>query len=368
MKQARADSLFQMGLWRGELSAQNACVQTWVRLVEPARDPSKLARIIYTMSYYALRRTLRGLRLFGLALLMTLSSAWASAAPILNQKGNPIYGELKAYESWLSKAATEAARLTADAVRADNMLSWQLPSGGFYKHPVRQYDAAWNGRAARADWTGANGAPLGTIDNDATVSELLFLANVYRRTGNTAYRDGARQAMDFLLMMQYPSGGFPQVYPARIGTTYSNYVTFNDDAMARVMALLDHAAQKKPPLDADVFSADQHAKIPPAIAKGVDFILKAQIVQDYQRAAADTQPAAGHRRHTPCPAHRPAIRLPSASASPRARAANSPPTRGCQSPDSLPPWARSAPRPRPCGRRRSGSTGCRCAPCHGRRS
>ena len=43
-----------------------------------------------------------------------------------------------------------------------------------------------------------------------------------------AYRDSARKAMDFILNMQYSSGGFPQVYPARTGTSYSNHLTFND--------------------------------------------------------------------------------------------------------------------------------------------
>jgi PelA/Pel-15E family pectate lyase len=85
--------------------------------------------------------------------------------------------------------------------------------------------------------------------------------------------------LDFLLTMQYASGGFPQVYPARTGTTYSNYVTFNDDAMARVMVLLDQAAKLKPPLDQDVFTAAQREKVVTAIDKGIDYIVKAQIVQ-----------------------------------------------------------------------------------------
>jgi PelA/Pel-15E family pectate lyase len=111
------------------------------------------------------------------------------------------------------------------------------------------------------------------------VTETMFLADAYRRSTDVKYRDAARKALDFLLTMQLPSGGFPQVYPARVGTTYSNYVTFNDDAMVRVLAMLDHAEEKKPPLDGDVFTAEQLAKITTAIAKAIDFILKSQIVQ-----------------------------------------------------------------------------------------
>ena len=141
------------------------------------------------------------------------------------------------------------------------------------------YAAPWNGTAAQSGWYGASMVELGTIDNNATVTETMFLADVYRRSTDTKYRDAARKALDFLLTMQLPSGGFPQVYPARVGTTYSNYVTFNDDAMVRALAMLDHAEEKRPPLDGDVFTAEQLAKITTEIAKAIDFILKSQIVQ-----------------------------------------------------------------------------------------
>src|SRR5690606_2241180 len=94
------------------------------------------------------------------------------------------------------------------------------------------------------------------------------------------YRDSARRAMDFLLTMQYPSGGFPQVYPSRGATSYSNHVTFNDNAMIRVLLLLDLAARRHGPLTGDVLTDAQHARLAPALERAVDFILKAQIVQD----------------------------------------------------------------------------------------
>jgi PelA/Pel-15E family pectate lyase len=65
------------------------------------------------------------------------------------------------------------------------MLTWQLPHGGFYKNDVTVYAAAWNGSDRRSGWTGAGGVELGTIDNNATVTELLFLADVYQRSGDT---------------------------------------------------------------------------------------------------------------------------------------------------------------------------------------
>lgn len=208
------------------------------------------------------------------------SNSSSSSAITLNQSGNPIYAELTTYSGWLSSSGDSAAKLAADKALADNMITWQMPHGGFYKNAKTVYAAAWNGSDARSGWTGENGIELGTIDNDATVTEILFLADVYQRSGESKYRDAARKALDFLLTMQYGSGGFPQVYPARTGTTYSNHVTFNDDAMVRVLVLLDHAAQQKAPLNGEIFSAEQRAKLATAIDKGVDFILQAQIEQN----------------------------------------------------------------------------------------
>jgi PelA/Pel-15E family pectate lyase len=203
----------------------------------------------------------------------------AANEPLLSQTGNPAYKEIARYTSWLSTDSDPATALAADKTKADNIVSWQMPHGGFYKLPS-WYSAKWNGTAERSEWFGANKVELGTIDNDGTVTEIMFLANVYGRTGTVAYRDSARKALDFILNMQYPSGGFPQVYPARTGTTYSNYVTFNDNAMVRALILLDQAAQQKAPLNGDLFTSAQRARLEPALALAVGYILNAQIVQN----------------------------------------------------------------------------------------
>ncbi|QGZ42352.1 pectate lyase [Pseudoduganella flava] len=202
----------------------------------------------------------------------------AGRAPaLLDQAGNPVYAIVNNYTSWLSKASDPAAALAADRAKADNIISWQMPHGGFWKDPA-WYAAPWDGTAKRSGWFGADGVELGTIDNQATVTEIMFLADVYRRSGKSQYRKSARKALDFLLNMQYPSGGFPQVHPAR-PNSYSNHVTFNDDAMVRVLMLLDRAQKRTAPLDGNVFSDEQLARLAPALARAVDFILKAQIVQ-----------------------------------------------------------------------------------------
>jgi PelA/Pel-15E family pectate lyase len=192
---------------------------------------------------------------------------------VLDQTDNPVYRLLTSYTSWLSGS------LSADEALADNMITWQMPHGGFDKNDVDVYASPWNGSESRSGWTGDGGIEIGTIDNGGTAAEIMFLADIYARSGNNAYRDSARAAFDWLLTMPYPSGGFPQVYPARAGSSYSNHVTFNDDAMVRALLLLDQAVKGVAPLDGDVFTADQLERAKAAIAAGIEYILNAQIIQ-----------------------------------------------------------------------------------------
>lgn len=213
----------------------------------------------------------------------TSTGGTPSGPNTLNQSGNPVYTLLSNFVTWLSTGGTEDTRLAADSELADNILTWQLPHGGFYKNALSVYQAPWNGSASRSSWRGENGVELGTIDNDATVTELMVLADVYQRSGNTAYRDGARAALDFLLTMQLESGGFPQVYPARDGTTYSNYVTFNDDAMVRALTLLLEVTQDAPPVNGDLFTDEERTAAQSAIESAVGYILSSQIEQDGEK-------------------------------------------------------------------------------------
>jgi PelA/Pel-15E family pectate lyase len=208
------------------------------------------------------------------------SSSSSTSAPLLSQSGNPTLGFIDNYTKWLSSSGDATAKLTADKTRGNNIISWQMPHGGFYKNAVTVYDAVWDGKAERSGWQDSKGQDLGTIDNGATITELMFLADVYQRSGDTKYRDAARKTLDFLLSMPYASGGWPQVYPSAAVTSYSRYVTFNDDAMVRVLLTLDRVEKKTAPLSGELFTADQRTKAAAAITKGVDFILKSQIVQN----------------------------------------------------------------------------------------
>lgn len=164
--------------------------------------------------------------------------------------------------------------LQADIAQGDALISWQMEHGGWTKGMEAQYRRVWNGREPRSSQV-RNGVELGTIDNDATVKELLFLASLYKRSGEARFKEAVQRGIDYLLTMQYESGGWPQVYPRR--NNYSDYVTYNDNAMINVMELLKHALKKEPPFDSDILDEGYAERIKEALDRGIDYILKSQI-------------------------------------------------------------------------------------------
>ncbi|WP_051234619.1 pectate lyase [Marinimicrobium agarilyticum] len=172
---------------------------------------------------------------------------------MLDQSGNPVHSRFN------------SARNAWSDSKADIVLSYQYDHGGWPKN--QSYDSM-----------GTGGNDLGTIDNGATVTEMIYLAEVYNETGDTKYRDAVRKAMDYLLEAQYDAGGWPQYYPLRGG--YSDHVTFNDNAMTRVLTALYHAHLENAPFDTDIFDDTDRAQMKQAIDHGVEYILKAQWEQD----------------------------------------------------------------------------------------
>ena len=54
-----------------------------------------------------------------------------------------------------------------------------------------------------------------------------------------AYREAFERGFDYLLLAQYPNGGWPQFFPLIAG--YYTHITYNDDAMAGVLGVLRDA-------------------------------------------------------------------------------------------------------------------------------
>lgn len=84
---------------------------------------------------------------------------------------------------------------------------------------------------------------VGTLDNDATTTELRFLGRVIAqapgREGD-AWRQSFLRGIDYLLKAQYPNGGWPQVWPLEGG--YHDAITYNDDAVTLAAEVLTDVA------------------------------------------------------------------------------------------------------------------------------
>lgn len=173
------------------------------------------------------------------------------------------------------------SNLAAEIVTADNYLSWQMDHGGWDKGVEDQAKTAWTAGVKKnksSGWTAKNGQMIGTIDNDATYTQMRQIAAVYREVKDEKYKESVLKGLDFIFKLQYESGGFAQVYPER--GNYSDYVTFNDNAMVNVLIMLEDMKNKAYPFDSDIIPDEYMAKIEESINKGIDFILKSQIKVD----------------------------------------------------------------------------------------
>lgn len=166
-----------------------------------------------------------------------------------------------------------------------NVTTWQMDNGGWGKNNIEGYMEPWDGIEPISPYTCGksdcpNGTYLGTLDNNATTSEIRLVSKLYSTSSNdtnrTIFKISANQGLAFILKSQYESGGWPQVYPERIGT-YSNLVTFNDHAMIRAMLLIWDIIENKGPFSTDIFSGLNMSILQDSLDRGLDFILKSQI-------------------------------------------------------------------------------------------
>jgi PelA/Pel-15E family pectate lyase len=171
-------------------------------------------------------------------------------------------------------AGDEARRI------ADNVLLYQRESGGWPKNIDM---AVVLSERAKAEIAKEKGADDSLIDNGATYTQMDYLARVFNATRDPirkeGFKDGFIKGVDYLLKAQYENGGWPQYYPRLKG--YYKHITFNDDAMVGVMELLRKVARK----DHAYSFVDEarRARAENAVAKGVEIILKTQIVVNGKR-------------------------------------------------------------------------------------
>lgn len=175
---------------------------------------------------------------------------------------------LKQSAAWY--AGQEAIRV------ADNVLLYQRDSGGWPKNidMAQPLDDK-----AKAELLKHQKDTDSTIDNNATYTQLSFLARVYTAQKLERHRAAFLKGFDYLLKAQYDNGGWPQFYPDLSG--YYKHITYNDDAMIGVMKLLRDAAAGK----SDFSFVDQvrRQKAASAVQKGIECILKTQVIVDGKR-------------------------------------------------------------------------------------
>lgn len=195
------------------------------------------------------------------------------------------------YKNWVKDAPRlkDDFFLTDSAIRvAENVLCSQLPTGAWPKNINFFHDREKN----------PNDVMLGTIDNDATFTEIRFLLRLYnarksylsdaQKSSVTDTQESAelgeraltaaRRGIMYLLEMQYNNGGFPQYYPRK--DHYHARITFNDNAMVNALKMMRSLARRETPFEA--VADDVAERCGEAFERGVACILRCQIKKDGQ--------------------------------------------------------------------------------------
>lgn len=177
-------------------------------------------------------------------------------------------------DSWFS---SDEAKALVDVV-----LSYQTSVGGWSKHTgyargKRQPGMLWSSQYD----PGKSPHYLGTFDNRSTTEQMKLLAYTWQATKREDCKTGFIKGLNYLLVAQYPNGGWPQVYPLEGG--YHDHITLNDDAMTHVLEILQMIASNDPTC---AFLDDTtRAKATAAFEKGLACVLKMQIVQNGKKTA-----------------------------------------------------------------------------------
>lgn len=127
----------------------------------------------------------------------------------------------------------------SNSTDAEAVLSFQTPSGGWSKRTDM--------RIARLSGQQYGSEPnyVPTFDNDATSTQLQWLADFYPRASvqlQQRIAEAIERGVVLVLQAQYPNGGFPQSYPLRGG--YHDAITLNDNALYQLMQLLWQVANE----------------------------------------------------------------------------------------------------------------------------
>ncbi len=178
---------------------------------------------------------------------------------------------------------------------ADIIVSFQTPAGGWSKNldltqhvraPGENFAPNNNSRfLGRSDFDVARDARWdyeGTFDNEATTTELRFLAKVIDAAGTNStavWRKSFEHGLDYIFAAQYPNGGWPQVWPLQGG--YHDAITYNDNAMLNVLGLLREVSGTNREF---AFVTNQYrTRARVNLQRGIACVLACQIVENGHR-------------------------------------------------------------------------------------
>jgi pectinesterase len=186
---------------------------------------------------------------------------------------------------------------------AGNVLLYQRDAGGWPKNTAVHNPLTEVEKAKINDNKGLNDA---IFDNSATTTEMKFLARMYNKTNDEAYKTSFNKGLKFILDAQYDNGGWPMFYPLRKG--YYTHITFNDDAIVNILEMLRDIGEKKS-LYTSITNDDYIGLSKEAYKKGIDCILRTQIRVN----GKPTVWCAQHDEYTFLPAKARSYELPSFS-------------------------------------------------------
>ncbi|MCB9273877.1 MAG: pectate lyase [Lewinellaceae bacterium] len=157
---------------------------------------------------------------------------------------------------------------------AENILSWQDNGTGWpLMSTVRE---PFTGDMSKAGPWGKKAALV-----KATLNELRFLSRGYTATEDERYLTAMLGGLNYILEAQLPCGGWPHSYPYR-SSDYSHYATYNDDVIPDIMTFLDEVRRSP---DFKAVGEENLRRAKAAYDKGLEFILRSQIVVDGKRTA-----------------------------------------------------------------------------------
>jgi len=188
--------------------------------------------------------------------------------------------------------ATPEARRVADVI-----VSFQTPGGGWSKNMSMAGEPRKRGQDYAPDNISRFLGPddfdtprdrewnyVSTLDNNATTTEIRFLARVATATPGAAgdpYRASVIRGIHYLLNAQYPNGGWPQVWPLEGG--YHDAITYNDNAVTFAATVLTDAGSGSG--DYAFVPADLRRQARAAAAHALDCIVATQIVVNGKRTS-----------------------------------------------------------------------------------